>query len=148
MWRMKTLAVSVVVLGALLFGAVVANAGWGWNAKVDIEGNTISTSWSVAKGGKAQYQAAITIAVPVSAAVKVVEVADSETVEVVRTHGRCSDGTIDVVVTYLITGTGHGDDASVSVDQPGRGGENYGSETGKVGSPISVNFSIPGDCNG
>ena len=146
MWKMKTMAISVVVLGALLFGAVVANAGWGWNAKVDVEGTTISTSWSVAQGGKTQYQAAITVAVPAKADVNVVEVADNETVTVVRTRGRCSrNGTIDAVVTYLITGNGHGDDVSVSVDQAD--GESYGSGTGKVGSPISVNVSIPGDCN-
>ncbi len=148
MWRMKTMAISVVVLGALLFGAAVANAGWGWNAKVDIEGTTISTSWSVAKGGKAQYQAAISIAHPEKAAVNVVEVAKSETVTVVPTQGRCSNGTIDMVVTYLVTGTGHGDDVSVSVNEAGRNGESFGSGTGKVGSPISVNVSIPGDCNG
>ena len=148
MWRMKTMAVSVVVLGALLFGAVVANAGWGWNAKVDVEGTTISTSWSVAKGGKAQYDAAITIALPRKAAWEVVEVADNETVTVVHTNQRCSGGNIDAVVTYLVTGTGHGDDVSVSVNQAGRGGQNFGSGTGKLGSPISVNISIPGACSG
>ena len=146
MWRMKTLAVSVVVLGALLFGAVVANAGWGWNAKIDVEGTTISTSWSVAQGGKAQYQAEITIAVPRNASVDVVEASDNETVTVVHTNKRCSRGDIDAAVSYLITGTGHGDDVSVAVIQVGDG-ENLGSETGKVGSPISVNFSVPGDCS-
>ena len=148
MWRMKTMAISVVVLGALLFGAAVANAGWGWNAKVDVEGTTISTSWSVAKGGKAQYQAAISIAHPENAAVKVVELAKSETVTLDSTNAQCSNGTIDMVVTYLVTGTGHGDDVSVSVNEAGRKGESFGSGTGKVGSPISVNVSIPGDCNG
>ena len=146
MWRMKTMAISVVVPGALLFGAVVANAGWGWNAKVDVEGTTISTSWTVAQGGKAQYDAAISIAAPAKAAVNVIEVADNETVTVIRTHGRCSNGTIDAVVTYLITGIDHGDDVSVSVDQVGGDGASFGSGTGKVGSPISVNVSIPGDC--
>ena len=142
----KPLAIAVVVLGARHCGAGVATAGWGWNAKVDVEGTTISTSWSVAQGGKAQYDAAITIAAPAKADVNIIEVAGNETVTVVRTRGRCSNGTIDAVVTYLITGNGHGDDVSVSVDQVGGDGESFGSGTGKVGSPISVNVSIPGDC--
>ena len=149
MWRMKLLAITVVVLGALLFGAVVAYAGWTWNAKVDVEGTKISTSWSVAKGGKARYQAAITVAVPAKAVVDVVEVARSETVEVVHTGDlECSDGVVNAVVSYVITGNGHGDDVSVSVNQVGGDNENYGSATGKTGESISVAVAIPGTCSG
>ncbi len=146
MWRMKALAISVVVLGALLFGAVVANAGWGWNAKADVEGTTISTAWSVAHGGKVQYHADITITVPSNANVEVVEIASSETVTVVHTGQQCSDGVIDAVVTYLITGNGHGDQVSVSVNQVGGG--SYGSAQGTLGIPISVNAAIAGECSG
>lgn len=146
MWRIKALAISVVVLGALLFGAVVAYAGWSWNAKVDIEGTKISTSWSVANGGKVQYGAAITIAVPANAIVDVFEVADNETVTVVHTRKRCSAGVINAVVTYLITGTGNGNDVSVSVDEVG--GANYGSAEGTVGTAVSVNAAIAGECSG
>ena len=147
MWRMKTLAISVVVLGTLLFGAMVAYAGWSWNAKADIEGTTVSTAWSVAKGGKAQYQAAITIAVPANASVDVVEVASNETVTVVHTNRRCSGKTINAVVTYVITGGGHGDGVSVSVNGVDNG-ENYGSASGSLGTAISVNAAISGECSG
>ena len=147
MWRMKTLAISVVVLGTLLFGAMVAYAGWSWNAKADIEGTTVSTAWSVAKGGKAQYQAAITIAVPANASVDVVEVASNETVTVVHTNRRCSAKTINAVVTYVITGGGHGDEVSVSVNGVDNG-ENYGSASGSLGTPISVSAAISGECSG
>lgn len=146
MWRMKTLAISVVVLGALLFGAVAVSAGWGWNAKADIEGTTISTAWSVANGGKAHYQADITITVPANASVNVVEVASSETVTVVHTAKRCSAGVIDAVVTYLISGGNNGSDVSVSVNQVGGG--SYGSAEGTVGILISVNAAITGECSG
>lgn len=146
MWRMKLLAITVVVLGALLFGAVVAYAGWTWNAKVDVEGTTISTSWSVAHGGKAQYHAEIVITVPANAVVEVVEVARSETVTVVHTGEQCSAGVIDAVVTYVVTGEGHGTDVSVSVNQVGGG--NYGSAQGTLGILISVNAAISGECSG
>ena len=147
MWRIKTLAISVVVLGALLFGAVVANAGWTWNAKADVEGTTISTAWSVSHGGKAQYQADITISVPANASVSVVEVASSETVTIVHTGEQCSAGVIDAVVTYVITGSGNGTAVSVTVDQVG-GSENYGSASGTVGTAVSVNAAIAGECSG
>ena len=147
MWRMKTLAVSVVVLGALLFGAVAVSAGWGWNAKVDIEGTTIGTAWSVSNGGKAHYQAAITITVPANATVEVQAVASSETVTVVHTSEQCSAGVINADITYLITGGNNGTDVSVSVNQIG-GGNNYGTASGVVGTPISVSAAIPGECSG
>ena len=148
MWRMKALAISVVVLGALLFGAVVAYAGWSWNAKADIEGTTISTAWSVEFGGKAQYDAAITIEVPANASVDVVEVAPNETVNVVHTDQLCSDGVIDAVVSWVITGDGRGDDVSVAVNGVGGEAQSYGSASGKLGSTLSVNASIPGTCSG
>jgi hypothetical protein len=148
MLRMKVLAITVVVLGALMFGAVVAYAGWTWNAKADIEGTTISTAWSVSNGGKAQYQAEITITVPANAVVEVVEVASSETVTVVHTGDQCSGGVINVVVNYLITGDGNGDDVSVSVSEVGGDGESYGSAEGTVGTPVSVSAAISGECSG
>ena len=79
----------------------MANASWSWNAKVDVEGKIISTYWSVANGGKAQYRAAITIAVPANASVNVIEVASNETVTVVHTNQRCSKGAIDAVVIFV-----------------------------------------------
>ena len=108
----------------------MANAGWSWNAKADVEGTTISTYWSVANGGKAQYRAAITIAVPANASVDVIEVASNEIVTVVHTNQRCSKGAIDAVVTFVITGDGNGSGVSVSVDRVGSDNENYGSARG------------------
>ena len=86
----------------------MANAGWSWNAKVDVEGTTISTYWSVTNGGEAQYRAAITIAVLANASVDVIEVASNETVTVLHTNQRCSKGAIDAVVTFVITGDANG----------------------------------------
>ena len=126
----------------------MANAGWSWNAKADVEGTTISTYWSVANGGKAQYRAAITIAVPANASVDVIEVASNETVTVVHTNQRCSKGAIDAVVTFVITGDGNGSGVSVPVDQVGGDTENYGSARGTTGSAISVNDAISGTCTG
>ena len=127
---------------------MVANAGWGWNVKVDVEGTIISIYWSVANGGKAQYRAAITIAVPANASVDVIEVASNETVTVVHTNQRCSKGAIDAVVTFVITGNGNGSGVSVSVDQVGGDNESYGSARCTTGSAISLNVAISGTCTG
>ena len=126
----------------------MANASWSWNAKVDVEGKIISTYWSVANGGKAQYRAAITIAVPANASVDVIEFASHETVVVVHTNQRCSKGAIDAVVTFVITGDGNGSGVLVSVDQVSGDNENYGSASGTTGSAISVNVAISGTCTG
>ena len=126
----------------------MANASWSWNAKVDVEGKIISTYWSVANGGKAQYRAAITIAVPANASVDVIEFASHETVVVVHTNQRCSKGAIDAVVTFVITGDGNGSGVLVSVDQVSGDNENYGSAGGTTGSAISVNGAISGTCTG
>ncbi|NQW24442.1 MAG: hypothetical protein HQ475_13485 [SAR202 cluster bacterium] len=146
MWHMKVLAVSVVVLGALLFGAVVAYAGWGWNAKVDIEGTRISTSWSVDDvTGAKDYHAEITITVPEGTDTNVVKVAPTEHVTIVDdVEGvTCNDAT----VTYVVTGASDGV-VSVSVDRVGGGnGErNYGTAAGGIGDTLSV--SIAALCNG
>ena len=147
MWRMKILVVSVVVLGALLFGAAVAYAGWGWNAKINIEGTKISTSWSVddVTGAKG-YHAEITVAVPSGTDVNVIKTAPTENVNVVL-GGSCSGGDISAVVTYVVTSAGGaGSDVSVSVDQIGHGNAHYGDGTGGLGDEISVNVSISGGC--
>ena len=147
MWRMKLLTVSVVVLGALLFGAVVAYAGWSWNAKINIEGTMISTSWSVDDvTGAAGYHATITIAVPSGTDINVIKEAPTEDVSVVY-GGNCSEGVMSAAVTYLITSVGGGGSAvSVSVDRVGHGKTRYGSDTGTVGTPITIDGPVLGSC--
>ena len=147
MWRMKILVVSVVVLGALLFGAAVAYAGWSWNAKINIEGTKISTSWSVddVTGAKG-YHAKLTVAVPSGTDVNVIKTAPTENVIVVL-GGSCSDGAINAVVTYEVTSVGGaGSDVSVSVDQVGHGSTHYGDGAGGIGDKIPVNVRIAGAC--
>ena len=122
----------------------MSNAGWSWSAKADVEGTTISTYWSVANGGKAQCRAAITIAVPANASVDVIKVASNETVTVAHTNQRCSKGTIDAVVTFVITEDGNGSGVSVSVELLGGDNENYGSDRGTTESAISVDAEISG----
>ena len=128
MLRLKVTAVSLVVLGALLFGSVVAYAGWGWNAKADIEGTKISMSWAVTDdvNGAADYHAEITLTVPASADVDVFKVSPTENVTVVD-GGSCSRGMVHAVVSYVVTSEGgDGSAVSVSVNRVGHGKHNYG----------------------
>ena len=151
MWRIKWTATSLVVLGALLLGSVVAYAGWGWNAKVDVGGTKIATSWGVTddKNGAADYHAEITLEVPSNVDVNVIKIAPRETLTVVDTHPvNCTDGTIHAAVTYVVSNDGAGDGSMVGVSVDRVGGKmNYGSATGLVGEPISVNVEISGECN-
>ena len=149
MWRMKILAVTVVVLGALMFGAVVAYAGWSWNAKVDIGGTKVSTSWAVTDdvNGAADYSAVITIAVPSGTDVNIIKTVPNEDVSVTL-GGSCSNGVMSATVSYLISNDGGGDGSvvSVSVDQVGHGRANYGSGSGTVRSLSTVNGPPVGSC--
>ena len=150
MWRMKVTVVSVAMLSALLFGAAVAYAGWGWNAKVDIGGTKVSMSWTVTDdvNGAADYQAEIMLEVPSNVDVNVVKVAPSE--NLTWDHNdelQCSDGEIDALISYFVTGDGNGSNVAVSVDRVGGGGQwNYGSASGPVGTLVSLPVTIAGQC--
>ena len=151
MWRMKVTAVTIVVLGALMFGAMVAYAGWGWNAKVNIEGTMVSTSWSVADGsGANDYNAVITLDVPENADVRIVKVAHRrEFLNVNKIEGlQCNaDGSVDVTVTFEVTGGDGLGVVSASIDRVGgKAKESYGSDSGPVGTPLSWVFTMPGNC--
>ena len=51
MWRFKLLVVTVVVVGPLLFGAVVVHArGWSWNSQINVESIDVGTEWTVSQG--------------------------------------------------------------------------------------------------
>ena len=151
MWRMKVFAVTVVVLGALMFGAMVAYAGWGWNAKVNIEGTMVSTSWTVdGANGSTDHKALIELYVPENADVTVVKVGHKR--EVFNLHHvvglACNEGgdegSVDVTAVFTVTGSGNGE-VSVSADRV-RGNMNYAAETGALREPITLKFNVPGNC--
>ncbi len=149
MLRMKLTAVSLVVLGALIFGSVVAYAGWGWNAKADIEGTKISMSWAVTDdtNGAADYHAEITLAVPAGTDANIFKVSPTENATVVE-GGSCTDNTVHAVVTYVVTSQGgDGSAVSVSVDQVGKAREHLGDANGVLEQPISVDVHVPGNCS-
>ena len=59
-----------------------------------------------------------------------------------------SDDLTRMVRTYVVTGDGHGNQVSVSVNQVGGANESYGSASGTLGTAISVNTAILGECSG
>jgi len=147
---MKALAISVVVLGALLFGAVVANAGWGWNAKIDVGGTVISTQWEVdAKGG---YNAQITVTVPKKAKISLVDIAsDVETVELRHSKKlRCTESGIEASVKYEFEANkGRGGRQAVVVTVAlVDNGVVLGEASGSVRDTLKVDVVIPGACEG
>ena len=111
MWRMKVTAVSLVVLGALIFGSVVAYAGWGWNAEVNIGGSGIHTYWTVEndEDGSTDYRARITVTIPKEADASIVEVAPNRIEKVRILHSgdlECTPEGIMVNVVYKVTHKG------------------------------------------
>ncbi len=155
MWRMKVSVVSVVVLGALLFGAVVAYAGWGWNAKVDVGGTTIRTAWTTQHNhsGSSDSSAKITVVVPIEAkgSVSVVEFAGNESVDVMYSDAlQCTENGIQTTVKYLVSHSGDGtvkDRVRVVVSSM-ENQQRLASASGVLGETISVNVEIDGECSG
>jgi len=51
MRRFKLLVVTAVLLGPLLFGAVMAQArGWSWNSQINVEGADVRSEWMAGQG--------------------------------------------------------------------------------------------------
>ncbi|MDA0264419.1 MAG: hypothetical protein O3A93_09035 [Chloroflexi bacterium] len=149
---MKAIAISVVVLGALLFGAVIAYAGWGWNAKVDVNGTVVSTAWTVVgdEDGANNYRAKIKITVPEDADAEIVETAVGIEKVSLRSSKKlqCTEAGAESTVSYKVKHVGDGepgDHVEVTVSQVS-GGAVLASASGSLGETITVNALIPGVC--
>ena len=122
MWRFKSLAVVLVLLGVLLFGAVVAHAGWYWNAwywnawywnaNTSSQGVDFRTAWTVMPDGSDEgldgdeynYYAQIELRVPEGADFQLMEQAGTETVALVMDGGlECKADGIEAEVYYDVT---------------------------------------------
>lgn len=151
--RFKLLVMTVVVLGVLLFGAVVVHArGWSWNSQINVEDNEVHTVWTVDFGKDAEaandYFAKIVLTLPKEAKVQIISFADNETVVIKRNKKlKCTDGGIEAKATYWVTAV---DDATgkhvlVTVTaKPKKGKEVIvGRVSGKVGKTLKLNILIP-----
>ncbi|MBF8267142.1 MAG: hypothetical protein HW388_650 [Dehalococcoidia bacterium] len=145
MWRIRSLAVLGVLVGMLLFGATVAYAGWYWNARVNVEGTTVRTIWSVAgdNDGSNNYAAAIGILLPEGAQATLISKVDQETVTIGTDPSlECDSEEIEGVVTYNVTPltkeVGRMVRVTVKAD-----GVSIGQGVGRLGEDIRVDVSIP-----
>ena len=106
MWRLKALALLPVVAATLFLGPLVAHAegswqddladgvgayGWYWNARVEVEGVSVRTLWTVVgendttiDGEADGYEADISVTVPDGADTTVVEWAANERVHLIQ----------------------------------------------------------------
>ena len=142
----KTILVALVVLATLIIGAGSASAGWSWNSQIQVEGNVISTAWTVTSS---QNFTEITLEVPNGVNVSVLEVASEfENVTVVHNNQlRWTDNGIEAKVTYYIQGTTTDIDVSVAQVVNGYRSTEIASVTnGVVGERISVDLLLPNYC--
>ena len=153
MWRMKVTAVTLVVLGALMFGAVVAYAGWGWNAKVNIEGTMVRTAWTAQHNhsGASDLFTKITVTVPTGVDAKVIETAKNESINLRHSDElACTESGIETIVTYVVEHSGNAnvkDRVRVVVSEL-ETHRRLAAASGVLGEEISVNVMIAGECNG
>ncbi len=62
MGRNRVLAISMVVLGAVLFATVAPHSDWGWNENKNVEIPTVSANWT--GSGITDSPAQVTVAAP------------------------------------------------------------------------------------
>ena len=147
MWKIKSLAITVVLLGVLAFGAVAVHAGWYWNSAIDAEGVEVRTRWTVDGGADPaaadDYYAWIEFSVPKGAVAQVVEVAANVELSITQASPKykCHANGIDAQVEYTVGGlNGAGGQVQVTVTADGLV---VGEATGKVGRSIAVDVFIP-----
>lgn len=156
MRKAKVLLVAVVALGALLFGAAVAHAGWEWNAHVNVENAKVGLGWAVtdAVGSPLNYSALITLTLPEGANASVQKVAPNETVVLNSSPGlSCGPDGIEANVAYRVSALNGATGTQVAVtvatvagQKPAATGDILGAGTGQVGEDISVRVLVPGSC--
>ena len=150
MWKIRSLVVLVVLVGVLVFGAVVAHGGWWWNTSIDVEGVEVRTFWTVEDDpdGATNYHTKIRIDLPKVASAEVVEKADTESVKLKAKHGLgCLSEGIEAKVTYKVKPQDGaiGKDVKVWVTADD---QLLGEKTGKVGKKIKLDVFIPATCSG
>ena len=154
MLRFRSIVILVVVIATMLFGALVAEAGWGWwwNAQIDVEGADVHTVWTVVDDpdGADSYTATIIVRVPEEAKAKLVSKAKNEKVVIKHSDDlSCRPDGIEMTVVYKIESIGDAGGSTVGVvvraDRHVLGGR-----IGEVGRKIKLHhLLIPGaTCSG
>lgn len=153
MWWFKTLAVTAVILGALLLGVVVAYAGWSWNAQLSVEGVEVRTDWTVVDDQTGQsydsesgdFHATITAAFAKEADVEVLAVADTETVRVKhRGSLECKPDGVEAEFVFKVSAL-EAVSANKVVATIRVGGQEIDKVTGQLDERLQFQVVIPAD---
>ena len=148
MWRIKSLAVIVVLLGVLVLGAVAVHAGWYWNSAINVEGVDVRTRWTVDGGADPaaadDYYAFIELSVPKGASAEVVATATNVEASVTEASPKykCHVNGIEAKAKYGIAALDGADGTQVQVTVTADG-QVVGEATGKVGRSVALDVFIP-----
>ena len=151
MWRFRLLVMTVVVLGVLLFGAVVAHAGWSWNSQINVEGVEVRTEWTVVDdqtgqsydSESASFHTTITATFPTNAVVEVLATADTESVEVQRDGNlQCKADGVEAEFVYNVS-SGVGVNTNKMVATIYAGGQYLDEVTGHLDENLKFQVMIP-----
>ena len=147
MWRLRSLVVLGVLAGVMIFGAVVAQGGWYWNSKIDVEGVELRTIWEVTDQGDYvyYYTADFQVTVPKNATATIVEQAANETVTIAHSKKlNCAANGIETTgkakVSALAGATGSQAKITLTAD-----GVVVAEKTGKIGKRMTLNALLPTD---
>ena len=150
---LRRIVVVAVVVGVLWATLLVADAGWFFNARLDVEDVDVRTVWTVVDDQTGQsldsevnaYSASITVTLPREADAEVEEVARNETVVLKKSKKlECKSDGIEAEVVYRVAALGQVDGNKVVVTITADG-EYVDSATGHLDQNIKLQVLIPAD---
>ena len=141
----RSVIVAAVVAVLALFMVQAAQAGWFWNAQLDVEGAEVHLAWSVDdEDGQDDYRALIAVRYPRGADVTVVsQLTEKENVVLIPTRRlEQTEAGVEIEVTFLVIPTrgAAGRDVQVSIVGP-TGTLDEGD--GKVRRQITLSAVVP-----
>ncbi len=149
MWRIKFIAVTGVLVGAMMAGLMVASASWSWNAEFDVEGRETHVTWSVIDdlGGSENYHANIELKLPEQAEASIVSEAISEMASISYTDSlscikKDIESSATVEVNPLAGAIGNQVLVTVTTAKNKSHSEILAQEIGTLGEEIELSFLI------
>ncbi len=147
MWWIKSLVMTLLLLGMLAFSGGVAQAGWYWNSAINVEGVDIRTRWTVDRGADPaaayDYFAVIKGAVPEGVQPQIMAKADTETVATkAGSLLGCYSNGIDAYAQYSVAALDGADGTRVDVTVTADG-QVVGRAWGRIGQTIGLRLFIP-----
>ena len=144
MWKLKATVIAGILVGAAIFGATVAHAGWWWNAQFEVEDVDVRTIWMVNDDGAEFYHADIIVFLPkdVDTVVDYMTTGHETLTFKYRKAYKCASSGIQAKVTVTVTALPGADGTSATLNVTSDG-QLVGTKTKPVGQWFAKKVLLP-----